>query len=83
MTEQVPKRLDTEALHHLPANIQRPAYDRAATRIGIGVIAFIVSSLVAIDVAQRIDGPDCAAAAAAAPVLATSGSSQLPVTAYS
>ncbi|UTA54309.1 mannitol dehydrogenase family protein [Lysobacter soli] len=43
MTEQAPKRLDTEALHHLPANIQRPAYDRADTRIGIvhlGVGAF-------------------------------------------
>lgn len=43
MTEQAPKRLDTEALHHLPAHIQRPAYDRAATRIGIvhlGVGAF-------------------------------------------
>jgi len=43
MTEHAPKRLDTEALHHLPANIQRPAYDRAAMRIGIvhlGVGAF-------------------------------------------
>ncbi|QGW63930.1 mannitol dehydrogenase family protein [Lysobacter soli] len=43
MTEQAAKRLDAEALHHLPENIQRPAYDRAATRIGIvhlGVGAF-------------------------------------------
>ncbi|MDR0184080.1 mannitol dehydrogenase family protein [Lysobacter arvi] len=43
MTEQTPTRLAPEALRHLPATIQRPAYDRDRTRIGVvhlGVGAF-------------------------------------------